>query len=56
MFSPPGYPVRHRSGISIQMRTMRTMTLEVMRQDYIHCVGQGRQERRVMFKHAFRNP
>ncbi len=40
----------------IQMRTIRTMTLEVMRQDYIRTAwAKGVPERRVLFKYAFRN-
>ena len=40
----------------IQMRTIRTMTLEVMRQDYIRTAwAKGVPERRVMFRYAFRN-
>ncbi len=38
------------------MRTIRTMTLEVMRQDYIRTAwAKGVPERRVLFKYAFRN-
>ncbi|MCI8539872.1 MAG: ABC transporter permease [Oscillospiraceae bacterium] len=40
----------------IQMRTIRTMTLEVMRQDYIRTAwAKGVPERQVLFKYAFRN-
>ncbi|MCD8145105.1 MAG: ABC transporter permease [Oscillospiraceae bacterium] len=40
----------------IQMRTIRTMTLEVMRQDYIRTAwAKGVPERRVMTHYAFRN-
>ena len=40
----------------IQMGTIRTMTLEVMRQDYIRTAwAKGVPERRVLFKYAFRN-
>ncbi|MDO4647249.1 MAG: ABC transporter permease [Eubacteriales bacterium] len=40
----------------IQMRTIRTMTLEVMRQDYIRTAwAKGVPERRVLFRYAFRN-
>lgn len=40
----------------IQMRTIRTMTLEVMRQDYIRTAwAKGVKEKRVLFRHAFRN-
>ena len=40
----------------IQMRTIRTMTQEVMRQDYIRTAwAKGVPERRVLFKYAFRN-
>lgn len=47
------------SGLSqagVQMRTIRTMTLEVMRQDYIRTAwAKGVPERRILFKYAFRN-
>jgi peptide/nickel transport system permease protein len=44
------------SQAGIQMRTIRTMTLEVMRQDYIRTAwAKGVPERRVLFKYAFRN-
>lgn len=40
----------------MQIRTVRTMTLEVMRQDYIRTAwAKGVPERRVLFKYAFRN-
>lgn len=40
----------------IQMRTVRTMTLEVMRLDYIRTAwAKGTKERVILFKHAFRN-
>ena len=40
----------------IQMRTIRTMTLEVMRQDYIRTAwAKGVKEKRILFRHAFRN-
>lgn len=40
----------------IQMRTIRTMTLEVMRQDYIRTAWEkGVPEKKVLFKYAFRN-
>ena len=40
----------------IQMRTIRTMTLEVMRQDYIRTAwAKGVPEKRVLRKYAFRN-
>lgn len=40
----------------IQMRTIRTMTLEVMRQDYIRTAwAKGVPERKVLFRYAFRN-
>lgn len=40
----------------IQMRTVRTMTLEVMRQDYIRtCWAKGVGEKRTLFVHALRN-
>ncbi len=39
-----------------QIRMVRTMTLEVMRQDYIRTAwAKGVGERRVLFRHAFRN-
>lgn len=39
-----------------QLRTVRTMTLEVMRQDYIRTAwSKGMPERQIMFKYAFRN-
>lgn len=39
-----------------QIRMVRTMTLEVMRQDYIRTAwAKGVPERRVLFKYAFRN-
>lgn len=44
------------SQAGIQMRTIRTMTLEVMRQDYIRTAwAKGVPERRVLFHYAFRN-
>lgn len=40
----------------IQMRAVRTMTLEVMRLDYIRTAwAKGIKERVILFKHAFRN-
>ena len=40
----------------IQMRAVRTMTLEVMRLDYIRTAwAKGTRERVILFKHAFRN-
>ena len=40
----------------IQMRAVRTMTLEVMRLDYIRTAwAKGTKERVILFKHAFRN-
>lgn len=40
----------------MQLRTVRTMTLEVMRQDYIRTAwSKGVGERTVLFGHAFRN-
>lgn len=40
----------------MQIRAVRTITLEVMRQDYIRTAwSKGIKERRVMFFHAFRN-
>jgi len=39
-----------------QLRAVRTMTLEVMRQDYIRTAwAKGSLEKRVLFRHAFRN-
>lgn len=39
-----------------QIRMVRTMTLEVMRQDYIRTAwAKGVKERKVLFRHAFRN-
>lgn len=39
-----------------QLRTVRTMTLEVMRQDYIRTAwAKGIKEKRILFIHAFRN-
>ena len=39
-----------------QIRMVRTMTLEVMRQDYIRTAwAKGVKEKRVLFRHAFRN-
>lgn len=40
----------------MQMRAVRTMTLEVMRLDYIRTAwAKGTKERVILFKHAFRN-
>lgn len=40
----------------MQLRTVRTMTLETMRQDYIRtCWSKGVGERRILFRHALRN-
>lgn len=40
----------------MQLRTVRTVTLDVMRQDYIRTAwAKGVPERRVLFRHAFRN-
>ncbi len=40
----------------MQLRTVRTVTLDVMRQDYIRTAwSKGVPERIVLFKHAFRN-
>ncbi len=40
----------------MQLRTVRTVTLDVMRQDYIRTAwAKGVPERIVLFKHAFRN-
>lgn len=40
----------------MQIRSVRTMTLEVMRQDYVRTAwAKGAKESRVMFFHAFRN-
>lgn len=39
-----------------QIRMVRTLTLEVMRQDYIRTAwAKGVRERKVLFRHAFRN-
>lgn len=39
-----------------QIRMVRTMTLEVMRQDYVRTAwAKGVAERRILFRHAFRN-
>lgn len=39
-----------------QLRTVRTMTLEVMRQDFIRTAwAKGIKEKRILFIHAFRN-
>lgn len=40
----------------MQLRTVRTMTLETMRQDYIRtCWAKGVGEKRILFTHALRN-
>lgn len=40
----------------MQIRTVRTMTLEVLRQDYIRTAwSKGVDEKKILFKHAFRN-
>lgn len=40
----------------MQLRTIRTMTLETMRQDYIRtCWAKGVGEKRILFVHALRN-
>lgn len=40
----------------MQLRTVRTMTLETMRQDYIRtCWAKGVGEKRILFSHALRN-
>jgi peptide/nickel transport system permease protein len=40
----------------MNIRSIRTMTLEVMRQDYVRTAwAKGSKEGRVMFFHAFRN-
>ena len=40
----------------MQLRTVRTMTLETMRQDYIRtCWAKGVGEKRILFLHALRN-
>lgn len=40
----------------MQLRTVRTVTLDVMRTDYVRTAwAKGTPERRVMFRHAFRN-
>ncbi len=40
----------------MQLRTVRTVTLDVMRQDYIRTAwAKGVKERTVLFRHAFRN-
>ena len=55
MFLPPAI-LSAIGQAGIQMRTIRTMTLEVMRQDYIRTAwAKGVPERRVLFKYAFRN-
>ena len=42
--------------VGMNIRSVRTMTLEVMRQDYVRTAwAKGARERRVMFSHAFRN-
>lgn len=39
-----------------QIRTIRTLTLETLNQDYIQtCWSKGLKERRVLFRHAFKN-
>lgn len=39
-----------------QLRNVRTLTLEVLRQDYIRtCWAKGAKERVILFRHAFRN-
>ena len=44
------------SQVGMQMRLVRTMTLEVMRQDYVRTAwSKGLKEKVVLFKHAFRN-
>ena len=55
MFLPPAI-LSAVGQAGIQMRTIRTMTLEVMRQDYIRTAwAKGAKESRVMYSHAFRN-
>ena len=40
----------------MQLRTIRTVTLDVMRTDYVRTAwAKGTPERRIMFRHAFRN-
>lgn len=42
--------------VGMQMRLVRTLTLEVMRQDYVRTAwSKGLKEKVVLFKHAFRN-
>jgi len=42
--------------VGVQIRAVRTMTLEVMRQDYVRTAwAKGAKEIRVMYGHAFRN-
>ena len=44
------------NGAGMQLRTVRTVTLDVMRQDYIRTAwAKGVPERRILFRHAFRN-
>lgn len=55
MFIVPALLAGFLGGIG-QIRTVRTMTLEVMRQDYIRTAwAKGLKERTVLLKHAFRN-
>lgn len=44
------------TGAGNNIRAVRTMTLEVMRQDYVRTAwAKGAKESRVMYRHAFRN-
>lgn len=44
------------TGAGMMIRTVRTMTLDVMRQDYVRTAwAKGSNEPRVMYHHAFRN-
>lgn len=44
------------TGAGMMIRTVRTMTLDVMRQDYVRTAwAKGANESRVMFHHSFRN-
>ena len=44
------------TGAGNNIRAVRTMTLEVMRQDYVRTAwAKGAKESRVMYSHAFRN-
>ena len=55
MFLPPAI-LSAIGQAGIQMRTIRTMTLEVMRQDYIDTArSKGITERKVIWKHMMKN-